>query len=92
MFRFIFLAPLLFMLPIPEALLKLMGFPAVDVTEPIKAGCYSKYFPLYLFLPVFGFEMSFIPPYLALFRWSISKELALSVWLAGGFMGSVCLP
>lgn len=80
------------MLLMPEPLLKLMDFPAVEVTDPINAGCSSKYFPLYLFLPVFGFEISFIPPYLALFRWSISNEFALSVWLTGEFMGSVCLP
>ena len=80
MFRVIFLAPLLFTLLIAlEPLVKLMDLPAVDVTEPINVGCYSKYLPLYLFLPVFGFEISFIPPYLALFRWSISKELALRV-------------
>ena len=78
MFRAMFLAPLLFTLLIPpEPLVKLMDLPAVDVTEPIV--CYSKYLTLYLFLPVFGFEITFIPPYLALFRWSMSKELALRV-------------
>lgn len=69
MFRFIFFAPLLLKLLIPLLpLVKLIAFPPVEVTDPLYAGCSSKYFPLYLPLPVLVLEMSLIPPYFALLK------------------------
>jgi hypothetical protein len=92
--RLILLAALLLKLFIALfALVKLIDLPPVAVIAPIKAGCYSKYFPLLsLPLAVLALEMSLMPPYLALLKLSISNVLDLMGMLIGELMGSVCLP